>query len=85
MVILIFLKVKQFGMCPEVGLLSFPEEDSRELGRRPYSRRLANTMDQMAQELVTRAYKMTEKVLQENKDKLQLVKNSLNFKALFST
>lgn len=73
----IILKVKQFGMCPEVGLISFPEEESRESGRRPYSRRLASSMDRMAQEIVTKAYKMTEKVLQENKDKLQMVKNIL--------
>jgi len=65
--------VKQFGMSPEVGLVSFPEGDSRDSGRRPYSKRLANTMDRVAQQIVTNAYKMTEKVLRENMDKLQKV------------
>ncbi|XP_059472586.1 paraplegin-like [Neocloeon triangulifer] len=72
-----YAQVKQFGMSPEVGLVSFPEENSREMGKRPYSRQLAGMMDRVAQDLIARAYKVTEKVLQENKEKLEKIAEEL--------
>ena len=62
-------------MSDTIGLVSFPDKDSREFGRRPYSKLLARTMDLEVQRLVTNAYKRTEQILRDNKDKLELVNN----------
>ncbi|KAF4519131.1 hypothetical protein B566_EDAN007404 [Ephemera danica] len=72
-----YAQVKQFGMSDVVGLLSFPEEASRETGKRPYSKRLANTMDEVAHRLVAQAYQHTEQVLQKHKDKLEMLAEAL--------
>lgn len=60
-------------MSTTVGLISFPEKDSGEFGRRPYSKLLAHTMDLEVQRLVTNAYIRTEQILRDNTDKLELV------------
>jgi spastic paraplegia protein 7 len=70
-------------MSSEVGLVSFPEETSRETGKRPYSKRLANTMDEAAHRLVGQAYRHTEHVLQQNMDKLNLVSLKMLFYCIF--
>ena len=62
-------------MSETVGHVSFPEEDqnSRQTGRRPYSKLLANTIDEEARHIISNAYKRTEHLLIENKDKLEKV------------
>lgn len=62
-------------MSETVGHVSFPEEDqnSRQTGRRPYSKLLANTIDEEARHIISNAYKKTEHLLIENKDKLEKV------------
>ena len=52
------------------GPLSYPETEEKEIGRRPYSKKLAAVIDEEARFLVARAYKKTEALLLENKDKL---------------
>ncbi|XP_065172580.1 paraplegin [Atheta coriaria] len=80
-----YAQVKEYGMTDTVGLLCFPEEEIKERGSRPFSKRLASTIDQEARQLIVNAYKRTEEVLNENKDKLQLLaetllkKESLNY------
>uniref|UniRef100_F7EWL3 Mitochondrial inner membrane m-AAA protease component paraplegin n=2 Tax=Monodelphis domestica TaxID=13616 RepID=F7EWL3_MONDO len=71
--------VKQFGMVPSVGLVSFPEqqESTAGIGRRPFSQGLQQMMDQEARLLVAKAYRHTEKVLQENQVKLHSLANAL--------
>lgn len=68
-----YAQVRVYGMSKSVGLVSFPEEETKEIGRRPYSKRLAALMDEEAHKLVTAAYLKTEEVLKENKEKLELV------------
>uniref|UniRef100_A0A8I5TAC3 SPG7 matrix AAA peptidase subunit, paraplegin n=1 Tax=Pongo abelii TaxID=9601 RepID=A0A8I5TAC3_PONAB len=65
--------VKQFGMAPGIGPISFPEaqEGLMGIGRRPFSQGLQQMMDHEARLLVAKAYRHTEKVLQDNLDKLQ--------------
>ena len=58
-------------MNETVGPLSF---DQAGAGRKPYSRKLAALMDAEARTLVSRAYRHTETVLQDNMDKLELVR-----------
>ncbi|XP_014392117.1 PREDICTED: paraplegin isoform X5 [Myotis brandtii] len=71
--------VKQFGMAPSIGPISFPEaqEGLAGIGRRPFSQGLQQMMDHEAQLLVAKAYRHTEKVLQDNLDKLQALANAL--------
>lgn len=63
--------MRQFGMSNVVGLVSFPEESSQTKPR--YSKALKSLMDHEARNIVTRAYYRTEKLLNENKNKLKLV------------
>ncbi|XP_071973538.1 mitochondrial inner membrane m-AAA protease component paraplegin [Engystomops pustulosus] len=68
--------VKQYGMVPSIGQVSFPDS-STGIGRRPFSQGLQEMMDYEAQQLVATAYKRTEKLLLQNKDKLQELANAL--------
>uniref|UniRef100_A0A673A8E3 AAA+ ATPase domain-containing protein n=1 Tax=Sphaeramia orbicularis TaxID=375764 RepID=A0A673A8E3_9TELE len=70
--------VKQYGMCDSVGQVSFPEtEEQGAVGRRPFSQGLQHQMDHEAKMLIARAYRHTEKVLLDNRDKLTLLANAL--------
>ncbi|XP_029336119.1 paraplegin [Mus caroli] len=71
--------VKQFGMAPSIGPVSFPEaqEGLVGIGRRPFSQGLQQMMDHEAKLLVAKAYRHTEKVLLDNLDKLQALANAL--------
>lgn len=70
--------VKQYGMVPSIGQVSFPDSDtSTGIGRRPFSQGLQELMDYEAQQLVAKAYKQTETVLLENQDKLQMLASAL--------
>ncbi|NXU06455.1 SPG7 protein, partial [Buphagus erythrorhynchus] len=66
--------VKQYGMVPSIGQISFPDPESVPgIGRRPFSQSLQQMMDHEAKILVAQAYRRTEKLLLENRDKLQTV------------
>ncbi|XP_059762000.1 paraplegin isoform X2 [Balaenoptera ricei] len=71
--------VKQFGMAPSIGPISFPEAQDGVpgIGRRPFSQGLQQMMDHEARLLVAAAYRHTEKVLRDNLDKLQALANAL--------
>nr|XP_033797186.1 paraplegin isoform X1 [Geotrypetes seraphini] len=70
--------VKQYGMIPSIGQVSFP--DSHEdvgVRRRPFSQGLQALMDHEAKLLVAGAYKQTESLLLENRNKLQTLADAL--------
>ncbi|XP_061830757.1 mitochondrial inner membrane m-AAA protease component paraplegin [Nerophis lumbriciformis] len=70
--------VKQYGMCDSVGQVSFPEiEEQGAVGRRPFSQGLQQQMDHEAKMLIARAYRHTEKLLLDNRDKLTVLANAL--------
>ncbi|XP_077569914.1 mitochondrial inner membrane m-AAA protease component paraplegin [Stigmatopora nigra] len=70
--------VTKYGMCNSVGQVSFPEtEDQGAIGRRPFSQGLQQQMDHEAKMLIARAYRHTEKLLIDNRDKLTLLANAL--------
>ncbi|MBN3278831.1 SPG7 protein, partial [Polyodon spathula] len=70
--------VKQYGMVPSVGQVSFPDtEEEGAVGRRPFSQGLQEQMDHEARMLVARAYRHTEKLLLDNRDKLIMLANAL--------
>ncbi|OQR68426.1 paraplegin-like [Tropilaelaps mercedesae] len=62
--------VEQYGMDNLIGPLSYPE-------RKPYSKRLANTMDYRASQLVQHAYNTTLELLRKNSDKLKQLSEEL--------
>uniref|UniRef100_A0A8C8CLT7 AAA+ ATPase domain-containing protein n=1 Tax=Oncorhynchus tshawytscha TaxID=74940 RepID=A0A8C8CLT7_ONCTS len=70
--------VKQYGMSSSVGQVSFPEtEEQGAVGRRPFSQGLQQQMDHEAKLLIARAYRQTEKLLLDNRDKLIMLANAL--------
>lgn len=70
--------VKQYGMSNSVGQVSFPEtEEQGAIGRRPFSQGLQQQMDHEAKMLIAHAYRHTEKLLLDNRDKLTLLANAL--------
>ena len=70
--------VKQYGMVPSIGQISFPDGESTVgIGRRPFSQGLQQMMDHEAKVLVAQAYRRTEKLLLDNRDKLQTLSNAL--------
>ncbi|XP_053304719.1 paraplegin [Spea bombifrons] len=70
--------VKQYGMVASIGQVSFPDSESTVgIGRRPFSQGLQEMMDYEARLLVSSAYRRTEKLLEENRDKLLALANAL--------
>ena len=74
---LAYNQIRSFGMNERVGYISFPDNDNGEFGMKPYSKRLAATIDEEARSLVAKAYKYTEKLLTENTDKLHSLATTL--------
>ncbi|TSK20066.1 Paraplegin [Bagarius yarrelli] len=73
-----YAMVKQYGMSPSVGQVSFPDtEEQAGIGRRPFSQGLQHQMDHEAKMLIANAYRQTEKLLLNNRDKLILLANAL--------
>jgi len=68
-----YAQIRDFGFNDAVGLVSFEMGQ----GKKPYSKRLAATMDMEAKQLIAQAYKKTEIVLQENQDKLEILAQKL--------
>ncbi|KAM5138855.1 mitochondrial inner membrane m-AAA protease component paraplegin [Mantella aurantiaca] len=69
--------VKHYGMVPSIGQVSFPDTEKTGIGRRPFSQGLQEMMDYEAQHLIASAYKRTENLLLDNKDKLQVLADAL--------
>ena len=67
-------------MSESMGPIFFPDEDrnSREFGRRPYSKRLPNTMDDEARNIFARAYKRTKSILHQHRHMLEKVQQHEN-------
>ncbi|GFU96947.1 paraplegin [Trichonephila clavipes] len=75
-----YAQIKQYGMDEVIGPLSFPtdkERNSNFVGKKPYSKRLARTIDEQARFLIARAHKRTETILKENRDKLDKLAEAL--------
>jgi len=72
-----YAQVRTYGMDPVVGHLSFPSNEELGGGRRPYSKKLASTIDHRSRLIVAQAYKKTEQILSDNKDKLKLLAETL--------
>lgn len=69
-----YAQIKYYGFNDKVGLVSFEEE---EFAPRPYSKALQAMIDQEARKMIAEAYKRTENLLLENKEKLQILSEAL--------
>ena len=58
-----YAQIRQFGFNDVVGLVSFEQQQGVAGGRRPFSKRLAATMDHEARKLIAEAYQKTEDCL----------------------
>ena len=67
-----YAQIQQFGFNDVVGLVSFEPPQQGAGGRRPFSKRLAATMDHEARKLIAEAYQKTEAILN--------VRNTMNFR-----
>ncbi|CAH0547696.1 unnamed protein product [Brassicogethes aeneus] len=72
-----YAQVKEYGMSTIVGLVCFPEQQEKELGRKPYSKQFASIIDTEARNLIMQAYKHTETVLLKHKTQLELLAETL--------
>lgn len=71
-----YAQIRQFGMNERVGLVSFPENsEENSMSEKPYSRHLQAMIDEEARRMVNSAYDKTAKVLEDNRDKLEKVRN----------
>ncbi|XP_064610395.1 paraplegin-like [Liolophura sinensis] len=66
-------QIRSYGMNERIGCLSFPSEADSNVGTKPYSKSLAAVIDEEANRLVTKAYRHTEQVLAQHKDKLNML------------
>lgn len=62
-------------MGESVGLLSFTTDANQDFQAKPYSKYLQSLMDAEAQSLVATAYRTAEKLIRDNRDKLEQVIN----------
>lgn len=70
-------QIIEYGFDSEVGHLSFPRREKDDQGGKPYSKRLANTIDHRALLLVTSAFQKTQEVLRDNMEKLNVLAENL--------
>ena len=49
---LAYNQIRSFGMNERVGYISFPDNDNGEFGMKPYSKRLAATIDEVCNTIV---------------------------------
>lgn len=73
---LAYNKIQVYGMDPIVGNISFDYEENK-FGKKPFSKKLGKLIDERARILVANAYKDTEKLINENRDKLKLMAEEL--------
>lgn len=67
-----YAQVRVYGMSTTIGPISFQPQNDKDT--KPYSKHLGNLFDSEARLLVQQAYQTTEQLLNDNKDKLELVR-----------
>lgn len=77
-------QIRCYGMSDIVGVLSFPDGTVETAFTKPYSKRFQATIDEEAHALVAKAFQYTVKVLQDNKDKLHKLAETLLKKEVLS-
>ena len=87
---LAYAQVESFGMNDVIGNMSFPTQREEKMsgggvGKRPYSKKLRNVIDQEVNKLIARAHSSAQKTVRENMEMLHklseelIKKESLNY------
>ncbi|ESO83049.1 hypothetical protein LOTGIDRAFT_133988 [Lottia gigantea] len=86
---LAFEQIRSYGMNENIGPIAFPAEAEGSItGGKPYSKKLAATMDEEARAMIAHAFSKTVELLEANKDKLHklsgvlLEKEVLNYEEI---
>ena len=78
---LAYAQVESFGMNDVIGNMSFPtqreEKMSGGVGKRPYSKKLRNIIDQEVNKLIAQAHLAAKKTVNDNMDKLHKLSEEL--------
>ncbi|CAF0768459.1 unnamed protein product [Rotaria sordida] len=78
---LAYAQIKQYGMSKTIGLISFPVDQQNpqndNFGVKPYSKRLQRLMDEEAKQRLANAFKRAEKLITENRAKLDILAEEL--------
>ncbi len=74
--------VSKYGMSPKLGAVSYGSDDEVFIGRdyeksKSYSEKVAGDIDDEVKHIIDRAYNKCEKILEENREKLQAVADYL--------
>lgn len=78
---LVYSTIKDFGMNPRLGQLSFPKSDRNQApGDKPYSESTAEAMDEEARSIVDEAYQRTLQLITQHKDDVAKVAQLLRDK-----
>lgn len=73
-----YAQIKYFGMNSAIGPVSFSEEsESNPYAQKPFSKHLGNVIDKEARLMITDAYEQTERLLQQNVEKLRTLAEAL--------
>jgi len=72
-----YQQIVTFGMNERVGPVSFPMKRKGEIGRKPYSDKLARMIDEEASSMVKKAHIMADKLISDNADKLETLAEAL--------
>lgn len=76
-----YAQIQKYGMNDKIGPMYIADEKDHEMGgfEKPFSKLLGNIIDYEARSLITLAYEKTEKILNDNQDKLIKVKIEIGF------
>jgi len=72
-----YQQIVTFGMNDKVGPISFQLKKPGEYRKKPYSDKMARMIDEEASKLIAHAHLVTKKLLDDNKDKLEKLAESL--------
>lgn len=72
-----YKQIMLYGMNQRIGPISFSPKNKGELSHKPYSDKLSHEFDKEVNIMVTKANRISEKILQENRDKLDLLAAAL--------
>lgn len=80
------VQIKEYGFDSAIGNISFPKEERQDgPSSKPYSKRLASLIDQRASIMVRKAFERTQDLISANRDKLNLLAETLIAKEVMNS
>lgn len=72
-----YKQISTYGMNDRIGNISFPVKKPSELGKKPYSDKLARLIDEEVRLLITQCYQRTESLIDKHSEELEKVAHAL--------